>query len=209
LGWAFFVPDPANNPAPIIGDTGTINPTPPLAPPGELQRITFNYEDDLSRHGWKIQRRDLLSLPFESDPQFGKFLKIESQNKSLAYLEHPFSANAATAAILEIVAKTDNTTSIYVRAEVVAPNVQDPEEIWLKLTPRKVGTAEQGREVKPGEREFFLVPENLTDGWQSIRVDLKSFVQVGWKIEGYQLSKIKYLWLRGNLSLASITAFKE
>lgn len=191
---------------PSIQSTKQLSTSTPLP---DQQRIEFNYDDDPSQHGWKIQRTDLLTLSITPDPQFGKFLQISSQDKSLAYLEHPFSADADAATILEIMAKTDNTTSIYVRAEVVAPNVQDPPEIWLKLTPRKVDTAEQGKEVKLGEREFFLVPENLNDGWQLIRVDLKARVQEGWQSEGYQLSKIKYLRLRGNLSLASITVFKE
>ncbi len=210
MGWAFFMPVPANNPTTVNSDTGTTNSTPQPTLPGELQQITFNYEDDLRQHGWKIQRADLLTLSIKPDPQFIKFLKIESQNKSLAYLEHPIIGDAKSGTILEIVAKTDGTTSIYVRALRVDQGGQNPTEIWLKLTPRKADTAEQGREVQPGkEWEFFFVPENLNDGWQLLHVDVKKLVQDRWNSEGYQLRELKYLWLRGNLSLASITVLKE
>ncbi|MFZ4660546.1 MAG: hypothetical protein ACOYNY_26290 [Caldilineaceae bacterium] len=170
----------------------------------ELQRISFDYTDELQNHGWFIQRNDLFTLVLEPDGRYGRVLKVISQDRQKAYLEHTISIDAKAGNALEIVAKVDDTTSFYMRAVFVDQSSTKMKEVWLKLTPKPLPTSkQQGQLVKDDEWEFFIEPAHVNDGWKSFSIDLAALVLQGWG-EGYALHELKLLRFRGNFSLAYI-----
>lgn len=176
-----------------------------------LQKIDFDYSDSPVEHKWHLgESTDETQPSFLHFPDgfVGKALEIKS---TVRYrMDFFVDQLASLGSYIEFVAKLENESYFQTCIRVQSKDSSNVRKLWLSFC---AGT-EQPKRIDDGSDTWYeyvvnVIPTQLEGGWARFELDLIKAVQLTAGKEGWKFGQLERVRLRGNISIAHISIFKE
>ncbi len=178
-----------------------------------LETIQFDYADSPTNHGWNIFEGDTTKITFEkiSDSTVGNALKISTPSDNFYAMDYDLSPKVKEFGnFIDVVSKFDydqNSFYTYISMTNASGKTQNG---WLKFKIGKDKPLPYQKSTGEPEWLFYVNPVIFPNSdWVKMRIDLIKAVQETYGIDGWTYNKLLKFRIRGNLSIDSVTIFKN